>query len=713
MNSMKQRHSTGSDEFSSAGGLKVKNRLLSILIWGGISVLGAAGLAVLALNRGESVNSFWLIIAAVCTYAVAYRFYSRFIARKIFELDDNRKTPAEIHNDGKDYVPTNKWVLFGHHFAAIAGAGPLVGPILAAQMGYLPGTIWIIVGVVLGGAVQDFIILFGSMRRNGKSLGDMAREEIGPVGGFTAAIAILGIMIILLAVLALVVVQALAHSPWGMFTIVMTIPIAIFMGIYMRYLRPGRVLEASIIGFALLLLSIYGGQYVSAHPALSSHFTFEGTTIAWMMIIYGFVASVLPVWLLLAPRDYLSTFLKVGVIFGLAVGILIVLPDLQMPALTQFIDGTGPVFSGDLFPFVFITIACGAISGFHALVSSGTTPKMIARESHATMIGYGGMLTESFVAIMALVAACILTPGVYFAMNSPASVIGNDVISAARAVTEMGFTVTPQDLSQLAESVGESTILSRTGGAPTLAVGMSVIFSEVIGGQSLMAFWYHFAILFEAVFILTTIDAGTRVGRFILQDLMGRVVPKLGDTKFYPANILASALVVAGWGYFLYQGVIDPLGGINTLWPLFGIANQMLAVVALVVGTTILIKMGKAAYSWVTFIPLGWLTIVTMTAGWQKLFHSDPSIGFIAAANKYSGAIANNQLLGPAQSIEEMKRIVLNNQIDAVLTFLFIAFVLVIIVDAARIWYKVLVRHEPLPAKEAPYIPHQPKTVKG
>lgn len=691
----------------------MKKRLLSILMWGGISALGAAGFAVLALSRGESVNSIWLLTAAICTYAVAYRFYSRFMARKVFELDDNRKTPAEIHNDGKDYVPTNKWVLFGHHFAAIAGAGPLVGPILAAQMGYLPGTIWIIVGVVLGGAVQDFIILFGSMRRNGKSLGDMAREEIGPVGGFTAAIAILGIMIILLAVLALVVVQALANSPWGMFTIVMTIPIAVFMGIYMRYLRPGRVLEASIIGFVLLLMSIYGGQYVSTHPTLASYFTLEGTTIAWMMIIYGFVASVLPVWLLLAPRDYLSTFLKIGVIFGLALGILIVLPDLQMPALTQFIDGTGPVFSGDLFPFVFITIACGAISGFHALVSSGTTPKMISRESHATMIGYGGMLTESFVAIMALIAACILTPGVYFAMNSPASVIGNDVISAARAVTNMGFTISPQDLTQLAESVGESTILSRTGGAPTLAVGMSVIFSEVIGGEAMMAFWYHFAILFEAVFILTTIDAGTRVGRFILQDLMGRIVPKLGDTQFYPANMLASALIVAGWGYFLYQGVVDPLGGINTLWPLFGIANQMLAVVALVVGTTILIKMGKVVYSWVTFIPLGWLTIVTMTAGWQKLFHQDPSIGFIAAANKYQEAIAGGELLAPAQSVEEMQRIVFNNQIDAVLTFLFMAFVLIIIVDAARIWYKVLIKHENLPAKEAPYVPHQPKTVKG
>ncbi len=688
-------------------------KLLSILIWGAVSALGAVGFAILALNRGESINAFWLLTAAVCTYAVAYRFYSRFMARKVFELNDSRKTPAEIHNDGKDFVPTNKWVLFGHHFAAIAGAGPLVGPILAAQMGYLPGTIWIIVGVVLGGAVQDFIILFGSMRRNGKSLGDIAREEIGPVGGFTAAIAILGIMVILLAVLGLVVVKALADSPWGMFTIVMTIPIAIFMGIYMRYIRPGRIMEASIIGFVLLLLALYGGQIVSTHPTWAAYFTFDGTTLAWMMIIYGFVASVLPVWLLLAPRDYLSTFLKIGTILGLAMGIILVLPDLKMPALTKFVDGTGPVFSGDLFPFVFITIACGAISGFHALVSSGTTPKMIARESHATMIGYGGMLTESFVAIMALIAASILTPGVYFAMNSPAAVIGTDAVAAAKAITAMGFTIMPQDLTQLANAIGENTILSRTGGAPTLAVGMATIFSKLIGGEALMAFWYHFAILFEAVFILTTIDAGTRVGRFILQDLMGRAVPKLGDTKFYPANILASGLMVAGWGYFLYQGVVDPLGGINTLWPLFGIANQMLAVVALVVGTTILIKMGKWVYSWVTLLPLTWLTIVTMTASWQKLFHSDPSIGFLKAAEQYSQAIGAGQLLGPAKSIEEMQRIVFNNQIDAALTALFAIFVVIIIADAARVWYKILVRREQLPLRESPFVPHKPNTIKG
>jgi carbon starvation protein len=680
------------------------NKWVSWLVWGAVSALGAAGFGVLALSRGESINAVWLLLAAVCTYAVAYRFYSRFMARKVFELDDNRKTPAEVNNDGKDFVPTNKWVLFGHHFAAIAGAGPLVGPILAAQMGYLPGTIWIIVGVVLGGAVQDFIILFGSMRRNGKSLGEMAKEEIGPVGGFIAMFAILGIMIILLAVLALVVVKALAHSPWGMFTIAATIPIALFMGIYMRYLRPGRVLETSLIGFALLMLALWGGRYVAEHPALSAMFTFEGTTIAWMMIIYGFIASVIPVWLLLAPRDYLSTFLKIGTIVALALGIVLVMPDLQMPSLTKFIDGTGPVFAGNLFPFVFITIACGSVSGFHALVSSGTTPKMIARERHARMIGYGGMLTESFVAIMALIAACVLTPGAYFAMNSPAAVIGTDVATAAKTISSWGFTITPDQLTNLSKDVGESTILSRTGGAPTLAVGMAQIFSSIIGGKALMAFWYHFAILFEAVFILTTIDAGTRVGRFILQELLGHFSKKLGQTDWYPANVFASGAIVAAWGYFLYQGVVDPLGGINTLWPLFGIANQMLAVIALVVGTTLLIKAGKAAYAWITLIPTTWLTIVTMTAGWQKLFSPDPKIGFLAAANKFKEAAASGQVMPPATSVEEMNRIVFNNQIDAALTAVFMIFVAMIILDAARVWYKKLIKREDLPLRESPYI---------
>jgi carbon starvation protein len=691
----------------------MKKHWWSYLIWAFISVLGAVGFAVLALKRGETVNSFWMLTAAVCTYAVAYRFYSRFMARKVFELDDQRKTPAEVHNDGKDFVPTNKWVLFGHHFAAIAGAGPLVGPILAAQMGFLPGTIWIIVGVVLGGAVQDFIILFGSMRRNGKSLGEIARQEIGPVSGFTSLIAILGIMTILLAVLGLVVVKALADSPWGLFTIAMTIPIALLMGIYMRYIRPGKVLETSLIGIVLLLLALMGGQYVANSPTLAPVFTLDATTIAWMMIIYGFVASVIPVWLLLAPRDYLSTFLKVGTILGLALGILLVMPDLQMPALTKFIDGTGPVFSGNLFPFVFITIACGSISGFHALVSSGTTPKMITRESQARLIGYGGMITESFVAIMALISACILTPGLYFAINSPAAVIGTNVTSAAHVVTQFGFTITPNDLTNLADQIGENSVLSRTGGAPTLAIGMATIFSSIMGGDAWMAFWYHFAILFEAVFILTTIDAGTRVGRFVLQDLLGRFSPKLGKTDWYPANILTSAIIVALWGYFLYQGVVDPLGGINTLWPLFGIANQMLAVIALTVGTTILIKMGKTIYSWITIVPLVWLTSVTMTAGWQKLFDANPAIGFLAAADKYQSAIASGKLLGVAKNMDQMKQIVFNNLVDAVLTGVFIVLVLIILIDSIRIWYKLIVKQEKIPLYESKYVKNEPHSDGG
>lgn len=686
---------------------------ISYCIWGIISILGATAFAIIALKRGETVNSLWLLTAAVCTYAVAYRFYSRWIARKVFELNDQRKTPAEIHNDGKDFVPTHKWVLFGHHFAAIAGAGPLVGPILAAQMGYLPGTLWIIIGVVLGGAVQDFVILFASMRRNGKSLGEIAREEIGPVGGFTAMIAILSIMIILLAVLALVVVKALAESPWGMFTVLMTLPIAILMGVYIRYIRPGKILEASLIGFVLLLISLVSGPYVAAHPLLSQWLTFEETTLSWMLMIYGFIASVIPVWLLLTPRDYLSTFLKIGTILALAIGILFVMPDLQMPALTKFIDGTGPVFSGNLFPFVFITIACGAISGFHAIVSSGTTPKMIRKESHAQAIGYGGMITESFVAIMALISACILTPGTYFAMNSPTAVIGTDTLQAATTITQMGFTITPDELDQLAEKIGESTILSRTGGAPTLAVGMATIFSDLIGGPQWMAFWYHFAILFEAVFILTTIDAGTRVGRFVLQDLLGHLSPKLGKTHHYFANILASAFIVAGWGYFLYQGVVDPLGGINTLWPLFGIANQMLAVLALAIGTTILIKMGKVLYAWITMIPLLWLSIVTMTASFQKIFHPDPAVGFLSAADKYQQALQSGQLLGTAETTAQMEQIIWNHQIDAWVTFIFIILIFIILGDAIRIWYKKLIRKEALPLQESPTISHQSTTLGG
>jgi carbon starvation protein len=678
--------------------------LKSVLLWGLISVLGAAGFAVLALSRGETVNAIWLIVAAVCTYAVAYRFYSKFIARKVFGLDDNRKTPAEIFNDGKDYVPTNKWVLFGHHFAAIAGAGPLVGPILAAQMWYLPGTLWIVIGVVLGGAVQDFVILFASMRRNGKSLGEMVKEEIGPVTGFIAALGILGIMIILLAVLALVVVKALVGSPWGMFTIAATIPIAILMGIYMRFIRPGRVGEASLIGFVLLLLSLVAGQHVAQNPTLAGIFTLKGETIAILMIIYGFVASALPVWLLLAPRDYLSTFLKIGTIVGLALGILVVAPDLQMPALTKFVDGTGPVFAGNLFPFLFITIACGAVSGFHSLVSSGTTPKMIEIESHARPIGYGAMLMESFVAVMAMVAACVLTPGAYFAINSPAAAIGQDVVQAAKVVSSWGFTVTPDMLSELAKNVGEQTILSRTGGAPTLAIGMAVILSKVIGGKTLMAFWYHFAILFEALFILTTIDAGTRVGRFMIQDIMGTFYKPLGKTDSLVSNIIATTLCVLAWGYFLYQGVVDPLGGINTLWPLFGIANQMLAGIALLFGTTVLFKMGKKAYVWVTLIPTTWLLVVTLTAGYQKLFHSNPKIGFLAHANLFKDTLNQGKVLAPAANEAQMHQIIMNDYIDATLCAIFMLVVIAMLISSVNTWIKVL-QNKHVSLKEAPYIP--------
>ncbi|MGR5924850.1 carbon starvation protein CstA [Bacillus pacificus] len=676
----------------------------SILLWGVIAAVGAGAFGVIALSQGETINAVWLLVAAVCVYAVAYRFYSRFIARKVFGLDNNRQTPAHTLNDGKDYVPTNKWVLFGHHFAAIAGAGPLVGPILAAQMGYLPGTIWIIVGVVVAGAVQDFVILFASMRRNGKSLGEMIKDEIGPVTGLIAMIGILGIMIILLAVLALVVVKALVGSPWGMFTIAATIPIAILMGVYMRYIRPGRVGEGSVIGIILLILSLIGGQYVAENPALASMFTFSGETIAIMLIVYGFIASALPVWMLLAPRDYLSTFLKVGTIVGLAIGILIVAPDLQMPAVSKFIDGTGPVFSGNLFPFLFITIACGAVSGFHALVSSGTTPKMIEQEGHAQPIGYGAMLMESFVAAMAMIAACVLTPGTYFAINSPAALIGTDVSQAAQVISSWGFAITPNELKDLAVNVGEQTILSRTGGAPTLAIGMAYIFSQVIGGTAMMAFWYHFAILFEALFILTTIDAGTRVGRFMIQDILGHVYKPFGKTDSTFANVIATTLCVLGWGYFLYQGVVDPLGGINTLWPLFGIANQMLAGIALLLGTTILFKMGKKAYVWVTLIPTVGLLIVTMTAGYQKLFHENPKIGFLSHAKVFQGALDEGKVLAPAKNVAQMKQIIFNDYIDAALCGIFMIVVIAVLISAIRIWIQVL-RNKPMPLKEAPYIP--------
>ncbi|AEI45204.1 carbon starvation CstA family protein [Paenibacillus mucilaginosus] len=675
----------------------------SILLWGIVSVLGAFAFATIALNRGESVNAMWLIIAAVSCYAVAYRFYSRFLAHKVFGLDDNRKTPAELKNDGKDYVPTNKWVLFGHHFAAIAGAGPLVGPVLAAQMGYLPGTLWIVIGVILGGAVQDFVILFASTRRNGKSLGEMIKEELGPVAGAIAMVGILGIMVILLAVLALVVVKALIGSPWGMFTIAATIPIALLMGMYMRYIRPGRVVEASLIGLVLLLGSLIAGKYVAESEYLSAMFTFSGEAIALMMIAYGFIASALPVWLLLAPRDYLSTFLKIGTIVGLALGIFVVMPELAMPATTKFIDGTGPVFAGNLFPFLFITIACGAVSGFHSLISSGTTPKMLERESHARPIGYGAMLMESFVAIMALIAACVITPGAYFAINSPAAAIGTDAVQAAAKLTSWGFTITPDDLTGLAKDVGETTILSRTGGAPTFAIGMAHILSGVIGGKALMAFWYHFAILFEALFILTTIDAGTRVGRFMIQEILGSFSKRLGNTESTLGNVVATALCVAGWGYFLYQGVVDPLGGINSLWALFGIANQMLAGMALILGSTILLKMGRKKYAWVTLVPTAWLLVVTMTAGWQKLFHPEAKIGFLKHAAQYKEAMASGKLIAPAKNMAQMQQIITNDYVDAALCGLFMIIVLLVFLSALRTWYRVLAKGQ-LEVNEAPYV---------
>ena len=651
------------------------------LIWVLVALLGAGALAIVAVSRGEHVNAMWLVIAAVCTYLIAYRFYGLFIAEKVLKLDRNRHTPAVLHNDSLDYVPINKYVLFGHHFAAIAGAGPLVGPVLAAQMGYLPGVLWILAGVVFAGAVQDMVVLFLSVRRDGRSLGDMIKSELGVVPGVVAMFGVLMILIILLAVLALVVVKALAVSPWGTFTVVATIPIAVLMGVYGRYIRPGRIAEMSLIGFVLLMASIVYGQNVAQSPVLGPMFTWSGETLALVLMGYGFVASVLPVWLLLAPRDYLSTFLKIGTIVALAIGILVVMPDLKMPAVSRFADGTGPVFAGGLFPFLFITIACGAVSGFHALVASGTTPKMLENETQARFIGYGAMLAESFVAVMALIAACVLDPGIYFAMNSPAALIGTTPEAVAATVSAWGFVVTPDMLTQMAHDIGETTILSRAGGAPTLAVGMAHILSKAVGGQALTAFWYHFAILFEALFILTTIDAGTRVCRFLIQDMLGTVAAPLRDTKSWTGNLLATALAVAAWGYFLYQGVVDPLGGINTLWPLFGIANQMLAAIALMLCTVVLVKMKRQTYAWVTAAPALWLLICTLTAGWQKLFHANPAIGFLAHARKFGDALAAGEILAPAKSLAQMNRIVFNDMIDAALCGLFMAVVIAMLVS--------------------------------
>ncbi len=651
-------------------------RVASRLGWALVAVVGAFCLGTVALHRGETINATWLVVASICVYMLGYRFYGRFVADRALRLDPSRATPAQLRNDGLDYVPTDKWVLFGHHFAAIAGAGPLVGPVLAAQMGYLPGTMWILFGVVLAGAVQDFMILFLSIRRDGKSLGDMVRLELGPAAGVVAMIGVLMIMMIILAVLALVVVKALTDSPWGTFTVAMTIPIALLMGVYLRYLRPGRVLEVSVLGFVLLMLSIWLGGLVAEAPSLAPLFTYGSKPLAWMLIAYGFCASVLPVWLLLAPRDYLSTFLKIGTIVLLAVGIILAAPELRMPAVTRFIDGTGPVFSGDVFPFLFITIACGAVSGWHSLISSGTTPKMLANERETLMVGYGAMLMESFVAMMALIAATVLDPGVYFAMNSPPGLIGTTVEQAARTISDWGFVITPEVLSMTAKEIGETSILSRAGGAPTLAVGMAQILHGLVGGAGMMAFWYHYAILFEALFILTTVDAGTRVGRFMIQELAGLVYAPLRKTESWSANLLATAICVSGWGYFLYQGVVDPLGGINTLWPLFGIANQMLAAIALTLACVVLVKMKRERYLWIPALPTVWLVCCTLTAGWQKVFGGDVRVSFLAHARAFSAAAAEGRVLAPAKSLEDMERVITNDYVDATLTVLFMLLVI-------------------------------------
>jgi len=670
--------------------------------WFFVAVLGAFALAAVALGRGEAVSALWVVVASVCVYLIAYRYYSLFLATKVFGLDGTRMTPAWRHNDGLDYVPTHKYVLYGHHFAAIAGAGPLVGPVLAAQMGYLPGLLWILAGVVFAGAVQDFIVLFISTRRDGRSLGDLIKQEMGTVPGLIALFGAFMIMIIILAVLALIVVKALAESPWGTFTVAATIPVALFMGVYLRFIRPGRIGEVSIIGFVLLMLAIVGGQWVHESPTWAPLFTYDGKALTWMLIGYGFVAASIPVWLLLAPRDYLSTFLKIGTIVALAIGIVVVAPPLQMPAVTQFAAGDGPVWSGNLFPFLLITIACGAVSGFHALISSGTTPKMLDNEVNARFIGYGGMLAESFVAVMALVAASCIEPGIYFAMNSPAALVGSTPEAVAQTLSTWGFVITPEMLVQTAKDVGENTILARAGGAPTLAVGMAHILHQVVGGQTMMAFWYHFAILFEALFILTAVDAGTRAGRFMLQDLMGSFVPALKRTDSLPANLIATGLCVAAWGYFLYQGVVDPLGGINTLWPLFGIANQMLAAVALMLGTVVLFKMKKDRYAWVTIVPAIVLLVCTLTAGWLKIFSADVKVGFLSNASRYAEALQNGVLLAPAKTPEAMSRIVFNNRLDAVLCALFMFVVISVLFYSVKSVLKARAERKPSVA-ETPY----------
>jgi len=677
-------------------------RIFSIAVSIAIAALGAGALGSVALHRGEPLNATWFVVAAVCCYLVAFRLYSAFVAAKVLALDDTRATPCERHDDGRDFVPTNKWVLFGHHFAAIAGPGPLVGPTLAAQFGYLPGTLWLIAGAAFAGCVQDFVILFCSIRRDGKSLGQMAREEVSERGGFIAQLAVLAIMTILLAVIGLVVVNALKSSPWATFTLAMTIPIALLLGLYLRFVRPGRVLEASVMGVALVLFVVVAGQWVADSAFWSRLFTLSGVALAFAIIVYGFAASALPVWLLLAPRDYLSAFIKAGAIFSLAAGILIVRPQVLMPPITRFIDGTGPVFAGKIFPFCFITIACGAISGFHSLISSGTTPKMILRESHARFIGYGAMLLESFVGVMAMVAACAMPPGVYFAINSPSSIVGGTGDAAAAAISRWGYPLQAQTMSDLAHRVGEITLWNRAGGAPSLAVGMAQIFSSTIGGERLLSIWYHFAIMFEALFILTVLDAGTRVGRFMVQDLGGRVWKPFGRTGWMPGVLLSSAIIVALWGYFLYQGVVDPLGGINSLWPLFGISNQLLAAVALVVATTILMKMSRLRWIWVTLLPMAWLVIITMTASYQKIFDANPRIGFLAYAKALAAQITAGKV--PAEKIAETQRLIFNQRLDAAVTGVLAAMILVLIVEALVHWYAILSHRKESVLHESPYI---------
>jgi len=677
-------------------------RIFSIVGWILVAALGARALGSIALHRGEPLNATWFVVAAVCCYLVAYRLYSAFVAAKVLALDDTRATPCERHDDGRDFVPTNKWVLFGHHFAAIAGPGPLVGPTLAAQFGYLPGTLWLIAGAAFAGCVQDFVILFCSIRRDGKSIGQIAREEVSERGGFIAQLAVLAIMTILLAVIGLVVVNALKSSPWATFTLAMTIPIALLLGLYLRFVRPGRVLEASVMGVALVLFVVVAGQWVADSPSWSSVFTLSGVALAFAIIAYGFAASALPVWLLLAPRDYLSAFIKAGAIFSLAAGILFVRPQVLMPSLTRFIDGTGPVFAGKIFPFCFITIACGAISGFHSLISSGTTPKMILRESHARFIGYGAMLLESFVGVMAMVAACAMPPGVYFAINSPPSIVGGAGDAAAATISGWGYPLQAQTMTDLAHKVGEITLWNRAGGAPSLAVGMAQIFSNTIGGERLLSIWYHFAIMFEALFILTVLDAGTRVGRFMVQDLGARFWKPFGRTGWMPGVLLSSAIIVALWGYFLYQGVVDPLGGINSLWPLFGISNQLLAAVALVVATTILMKMGRLKWISVTLLPMAWLVTITMTASYQKIFDANPRIGFLAYAKALAAQIAAGKI--PTESLAETQRLIFNQRLDAGVTGVLAAMILVLIVEALVHWYAILSRRKESALHESPYI---------